>query len=332
MSRLADARATVPRILDAESGSLPASARGAVIAHAELTSTGVAVLMLAPDGEAPSMVVKMPMTPQAAGGLEREADALAALHAEGRLGEWRRMIPTPCTSGKIGTQPYRVDVALAGSPVLDRVRDGAARAQMLETAAATIHVLHRTTATKMSGDLGLASRWIDAHVDELSRRGGRRRSLARGLGRLRRELNDALSGATLDAGWIHGDYWLGNLLFAGETATLAGIADWDAAAPRELPLHDLLHLLLYTRRLVTGEELGQIVRRQLSSGAWSPQERVLLDRYGAWRHGGSLSDRHALLLYWLRHAALHARQQGAGAGYRYRLWQRRNVDPVLAAL
>ena len=217
MSRLADARATVPRILDAESGSLPASARGAVIAHAELTSTGVAVLMLAPDGEAPSMVVKMPMTPQAAGGLEREADALAALHAEGRLGEWRRMIPTPCTSGKIGTQPYRVDVALAGSPVLDRVRDGAARAQMLETAAATIHVLHRTTATKMSGDLGLASRWIDAHVDELSRRGGRRRSLARGLGRLRRELNDALSGATLDAGWIHGDYWLGNLLFAGGT-------------------------------------------------------------------------------------------------------------------
>ena len=45
-----------------------------------------------------------------------------------------------------------------------------------------------------------------------------------------------------------------------------------------------------------------------------------------------LSDRHALLLYWLRHAALHTRQQRAPVGYRYRLWERRNLHPVLAAL
>jgi Phosphotransferase enzyme family len=203
---------------------------------------------------------------------------------------------------------------------------------MQETAAETIHVLHRSTATTVLGDFGLAGRWVDAHLDELSRHGGRNKPLAGGLERLRDELCDALEGITFSAAWIHGDYWLGNLLFSGEPSTPAGIVDWDAAAPIELPLHDLLHLLLYTRRLVTGEELGQIVRRQLSGGAWSSQERRLLDRYGAWRHDGSLSDRHALLLYWLRHVALHARQQRPPVGYRYRLWERRNVDPVLAAL
>lgn len=330
--RLADACALVPRILATESRSLPRGAHRAVVARAELTSTDVAVLVLAPIHEPPCMVIKMPMSAQAVRGLEREAGALAALHADGRLGEWRHVMPRPCTSGKVGGQSYRVDVALTGRPVLDRVKHGAARGRMQETAAETIHVLHRTTATTVLGDFGLARRWVDAHLGELLRHGGRRKPLAPGLERLRDELHDALGGGTFSAGWIHGDYWLGNLLFSGEPSTPAGIVDWDAAAPIELPLHDLLHLLLYTRRLVTGEELGQIVRRQLSGGAWSSQERRLLDRYGAWRHDGSLSDRHALLLYWLRHVALHARQQRPPVGYRYRLWERRNVDPVLAAL
>ena len=43
-----------------------------------------------------------------------------------------------------------------------------------------------------------------------------------------------------------------------------------------------------------------------------------------------MSDRHALLLYWLRHAATHARQQDRGDAYRYRLWERRNVCSVVA--
>jgi aminoglycoside phosphotransferase (APT) family kinase protein len=331
-SRLADARALVPRILAFESCSLPRGALSAVVAHAQLTSTDVAVLMLAPIDEPPCMVIKMPMSAEAVRGMERETGALAALRGDGRLGAWRDLMPRPCTSGEVGAQPYRVDVALTGRPALDRVKHGAARERMLEMAAGTIQVLHRTTATTVLGDDGLARRWVDEPLDELLRHGGRRRSLAPGLERVRAELHDALGGRALTAAWIHGDYWLGNLLFSDERSAPAGIVDWDRAAPLELPLHDLLHLLLYTRRLVSGEELGQIIRRQLCGGAWSAQERRLLDRYGAWRHDGSLSDRHALLLYWLRHVALHARQQPQPAGYRYRIWERRNVHPVLAAL
>jgi aminoglycoside phosphotransferase (APT) family kinase protein len=329
---LADACALVPRILATESRSLPHGARTAVVARARLTSTDVAVLVLAPIHEPPCIVIKMPMSAQAVRGVERETGALAALRGDGRLGEWRDLMPRPCTSGKVGAQAYRVDVALTGRPILDRVKRGAARGRVLETAAETIQVLHRTTATTVLGDDGLMRRWVDEPLDELLRHGGRRRSLAPGLERVRAELYDALGGRALTGAWIHGDYWLGNLLFSDGRSAPAGIVDWDGAAPLDLPLHDLLHLLLYTRRVVTGEELGQIVRRQLSGGAWSSHERRILDRYGAWRDEGSLSDRHALLLYWLRHVALHARQQRTPVGYRYWMWERRNVDPVLAAL
>ena len=331
--RLADARALVPGILATESGSLPRGARGAVVARAEVTSTDMAVVVLALVDGPPCMVIKVPMSAQAARGLELETGALAALRADGRLGDWRHLLPYTLASGQFGAYAYRIDLALAGRPVLERVKHGAARARMQETAAEMIHVLHRSTAETVLGDVALAGRWVDAHLMELSRRGGgRHKPSAAGLARLRDELYDALDGVTFAAGWVHGDYWLGNLLFSGAATAPAGIVDWDAAAPTELPLHDLLHLLLYTRRLVTGEELGQIIRRQLSGAAWTAQERCLLDRYGAWRQDGSLSDRHALLLYWLRHVALHARQQRRPGGYRYRLWERSNVDPVLAAL
>jgi aminoglycoside phosphotransferase (APT) family kinase protein len=330
--RLGDVRALVPRILAAESRSLPRGTRTAVVTRAELTSTDMAVVVLALVDGPPCMVIKMPLSAQAIRGLQRETGALDALQADDRLGDWRRVLPFTLASGQLAAQPYRIDLALTGRPVLDPVKHGAARARIHETAAEAIHFLHRTTATPVPGDFGLARRWVDAHLDELSRHGGRLKPLAPGLERLRGELYEAVAAGTFSAAWIHGDYWLGNLLFSNEPSAPAGIVDWDGATPIELPLQDLLHLLLYTRRLVTGEELGQIVRRQLSGAAWSSQERRLLDRYGAWCHDGSLSDRHALLLYWLRHVALHARQQSPRAGYRYRLWERRNVEAVLAAL
>jgi aminoglycoside phosphotransferase (APT) family kinase protein len=333
--RLARARALAPEILALHIRSLPDGARRAVVSSAQVTSTGKAIVVLAPVGEPPCAVIKMPMTPGAVGGLERETAVLSALHADGRLGRWPELLPRTRAHGSIAGQPYRIDSALAGRPVLERVMDANARRSLLNAAAETIDVLHRATATARHGDPELAERWVDRPVRELMRHGGRGRALAIGLERLRDELHEALAGGTFSVGYIHGDYWLGNLLFSGAGSTTGapdGIVDWDEAAPLELPLHDLLHLLLYTRRLITGRELGQIVRDHLRGGEWSADEHLLLDRHGRWRRDGSLSDRHALLLYWLRQVAVHARQQTPPVGYRYRLWERRNVVPVVTSL
>jgi aminoglycoside phosphotransferase (APT) family kinase protein len=329
--RLADACVLVPRILAGHAQSLPSCARACVIADAQLTSTGVAVVTLAPADEPPCVVVKVPTTAAALEGLHRESAALAVLHSDERLGAWRARIPRPCAWGTVLGQPFRADAALPGRPAAERVNGEAAAVGLQEAAAECIHVLHRCTATSVAVDRGVAECWVDGQLNDLSRHAGVGQRRAWRLTRLRDELHRAVIGRTFSTTWIHGDYWLGNVLIDEASPQRGAIVDWDDAASGELPLHDVLHLLLYTRRLLTGQQLGPIVSQQLAGGEWSGSERRLLDRYGSWCHGGALSDRHALLLYWLRHVALHARQQPDRPGPRYRLWEHRNVDSVLAA-
>jgi aminoglycoside phosphotransferase (APT) family kinase protein len=311
------------------SEALPAGGASAVVCEAERTSTGVAVAMVAPPGAPPSAVLKLAGTSESRRALARETAVLTTLHADDRLGGWRELLPRPRAQGTLRGQCYRIDSALHGRTVTSP--RAAAAPDLLSAAAETIAVLHDTTATTVGGGPDVVERWVDAPLRELLRHALRGRRLIKRLDLLREELQAALGAGKLRVAWIHGDYWLGNLLFSG-TGSPTGIVDWEAAAPLELPLHDLLHLLLYTRRLATGRELGELLSDQLKKQRWSVEERAFLERQRAWQARGSLSERHVLLLYWLRHAAVHARQQRSPVGYRYRLWERRNVLPVLESL
>jgi aminoglycoside phosphotransferase (APT) family kinase protein len=329
--RLADARAFVQRIIANDSAVLAACGRRTVIAHVELTSTDVAVVIVSPPARPPLAVVKLPMKASAVDGMLRESRALAALHADERLGDWRRLVPVSLAWGMLEGRRYRVDAALRGRVMLDGLREETSRRHLLESAAETIHVLHRATASMVEVDERLAAHWIDAPANDLLAHGAAR-GLGSQVGALRDELRAALVGRSLSAGWIHGDYWLGNLLFQAGEAGPRGIVDWDAAGEPALPVIDVIHLLLYTRRLISGRELGEIVAEKLRGRGWPAEERRVLDRYGTWCHGDLISERHELLLCWLRHVAHHARQQGDDRTLGYRRWQSRNVRPVLASL
>jgi aminoglycoside phosphotransferase (APT) family kinase protein len=308
---------------------LPGGTPGGVVCVSERASTGVAVVKLARPGARPTAVLKLTASEEGKRALARETASLGTLHAVERLGAWRELLPRPCAQGTLQGHVYRIDSALTGRAVT-RPRTACA-SQVLRAAAETIAVLHEATATTVLGGPELAERWVNAPLRELLRRADRRRRVTARLELVREELHDALGQGSFPATWIHGDYWLGNLLF-GRDPTPTGIVDWETAAPVELGVHDVLHLLLYTRRIATGGELGQMLSDQLSGQRWSAAERALLERQRTWQARGGLTERHVLLLYWLRHAAIHARQQGARVGYRYRLWERRNVLPVLASL
>jgi aminoglycoside phosphotransferase (APT) family kinase protein len=323
-SRLTEARALAPTILTDEADL--------VVSSAQATSTGMAIVAMGQSGGPPRFVIKMPMTPEAEEGLRRETRVLTTLHADERLGDWRRLIPRPLAEGTTGRWTYRVDTALAGTPAEDGAAGDGALGPRQDSAAKTIHFLHRATTQTVHGDRALVERWVDARLRDLWPRGLRRGWLRSRCARLRDELHGAVLGSALRTSWVHGDFWLGNLLVSQRDGSIHGIVDWDAASPDELALHDVMHLLLYTRRMATGQELGLIVRDQLRGAAWPDDQLALLDRYGASRNEGALSDRHALLLYWLRQAAAHARQQSQRGGPRYRLWERRNVQRVLAEL
>jgi hypothetical protein len=320
--RLAEACALVPRILADGAPALPAAVRGSVVASAQLTSTDMGIVVLARGPGRSSAVVKLPLSAAAARGLARESASLAALHADARLGDWRELLARPLAAGTVLGQRYRVDSVLPGRPV-------ASSPAGTDGALETIHLLHRATAARVPGR---AERWIDEPLRDLERHGPPPPSVAARLRRLRHELYGAVASREFSAGWIHGDYWPGNVLFAEGSERPAGIVDWEAAGSPELPIHDVLHVLVSIRRAASGEQLGAIVRDLLGAWIWPPHERRLLDRYATWRHDGSLSDRHAVLLYWLRQVAMNARQRSRVGGYRYRLWERRNVYAVLAAL
>jgi aminoglycoside phosphotransferase (APT) family kinase protein len=305
-SRLSEARALVPAIL-AQEDSL---SRAGDAVSAQVTSTGMALVALRPPGKPVSVVMKLPTTAQAMEALRRETRVLASLHADDRLGDWRALIPLPLAEGIADGRPYRVDAALPGAAPPPSI-DHAERGRLREAAAQTIQFLHTATAEEIRGDPALAERWVDAPLRELWPRPPRRRRLRMRCDRLRDELHGAILGKSFQTCWVHGDFWLGNLLVSPDTGAIRGVVDWDAAAPGELASHDTLHLLLYTDTMATGRELGLIVRDRLRGGQ---------------------TDRHALLLYWLRQVAAHARQQSRRSGPRYRAWERRNVHQVLAEL
>lgn len=312
---------------------------------AQLTSTGVAVGMVGADGQSPRAVLKLPLTLPAEGALARETAALDTLHRDVRLGEWRALIPRPLARGVLLGRPYRLDGMLPGRP-----RTGGGNreheAATLRMAARTIAVLHAATARPLPADAAPTELWVERHLRTLELHAGNPRAIAAAAARVRAELREPLRGFHGQVSTVHGDYWPGNVLVAdpdsagrrrrpggqrGFPGAPVGIVDWESWGPLELPHHDVLHLLLSARRQHTGQELGTIVAELLRGRDWSPDERELLDAQ-ALGPGESIAMRHALLLYWLRHAAMHARQQPGQAGVRYRLWERRNVLAVVAAL
>jgi hypothetical protein len=319
----------IRQIVAIHSQALGISVDGLAISGGALTSAGVAIVKLGLPGAPPCAVLKLTATAEGKRLLERETSMLTALHCDARLDGWRGLLPQPLARGTLDGHSYRADSALGGVPVI--VPTSADRPVLLSAAADAIAVLHTRTATTVRGGPDLARRWVDVPMGQLVRHANGSRWLSDRLQMLREELHGALAGEELIATWIHGDFWLGNLLFSGGRAP-TGIVDWEASAPLELPFHDVLHLLLYTRRLVTGRELGQLLYEHMRGRGWSAEEQAVLHRYRNWLSGGALSPRHLLLLYWLRHVASHARQQGSQVGYRYRLWERRNVASVLAEL
>lgn len=313
----AETCAMIPAIVAALPGDLRREAGGCLVTRSAVTETGCGVIVLAPEGGPARLVVKAPATAHACAAQRRETAVLAELHAESRLGDWRRLLPVARATGTVAGRPYRVDAALPGEPM-----GGGPR--LLEAASECVGALHRATATAVEGDEALLRAWVDAPAQAIAEAAHRRERER--LEALRRELRAALAGRTLPASWIHGDFWPGNLLVSSGAVT--GVVDWDAAAPRELPLHDVLHLLLYSRRLASGHELGSIVARLLRDAGWASTERRVLARAVG---DGTIGERHALLLYWLRFAAYNLRQMAGAPLARRMAWRVRNVHAVLAA-
>lgn len=303
------------------------------VQRAERTRTGVVVISVGPVDQPPRAVVKLPQTREGVAGLQRQRAVHTALHADARLGEWRSLVPKPLAAGAVAGQFYTAEEALPGRAALPLVSDPKARMRLQIGAAAAIGELHRRTARSVLVDDAMLERWIDRPLLVIRRLHARRPPALRNdaaIERLRTELYGALTGRRLCASWIHGDFWPANILVGPDAATLTGIVDWDRAAPDELPLHDVLHLLLYTRKLLQHCEPGEIVRALLGGGEWTRHERALLDAAELPPPDAAAGERAMVLLYWLRFIAANLLQSTYFG--RNRWWVTKNIDDVLRCL
>jgi aminoglycoside phosphotransferase (APT) family kinase protein len=308
---------------------LERSTEGWALRSAHSTEAGLAVLILGPPGQAPLAVLKVAHTREARQSLRRERTALAALEADDRLRRFRRLLPGILAEGEHAEAAYLLERALPGRNAASLLGAAPVERRLQTVAADAIRALHARTAVSMVAGVSRLDLWLSEPVRLVSRasvaaRGERGRHA---LIQVAADIRKTLIGRRLRVSWVHGDFWLGNVLVADEGGRASGIVDWDFAGHHELPALDVLHLLIYTRVLVERKELGRVVHDLLQGESWSPHELSLLRSCDALFERDAPYARATLLLYWLRHLASNLAQSS-----RYlqsHPWLARNVEPVL---
>jgi aminoglycoside phosphotransferase (APT) family kinase protein len=295
------------------------------------TETDTTVVILGPKDQPATAVLRLADSAASATGLRRHVEALAALHADPRLAHWAALVPRLLAEGEMEEQVYTLEQALPGEPARILLADEATLARMQAAAAVAIGELHRRTASKTTVGPEMLTRWVDKDLLILNRwnaaqPAGTRQEEA--LERLAAGLHTALEGRTVWRSWIHGDYAPGNILVAPGGSPVTGIVDWELARPDDLPLLDILQLLLSTRMVAQRSDLGDVMRALLEGAPWTPDEQTLLDKAQEMLPGDPLEPRSMVLLAWLRHIAEKlARSPGYGRQHR---WVRKNISNVLA--
>jgi hypothetical protein len=287
------------------------------------TLSGTAVILVgAPDGG--SGVLKIAADAAGIASLRWEHEVLRRLGSDGRLGDWRTLLPVPLRWDESGAGAFLLTSRLPG-------QDGRRlpRESLTGTAVTAIAPLHRCAQTVADVDATLLDRWVDEPAAQL-------RKVARpgAAGRLAADLRNALAGRRMTLGWTHGDFHPGNVL-AGPGGRIAGIIDWDQAHERDLIATDLAFWLLTARGPGRRRELGGRVAARLAAGrCWTPAESRLLGLAadgdpvrGDPAGSDPAAGRALLLLAWLRHVAGNLAKSGRYA--RSPLWVRGNVWPVL---
>ena len=296
---------------------------------ADFTSTSVAVVAVFSPGSARRFVVKVPSTEQGAARLRRQAGVLADLRRDPRLGPLHRLMPRCVEQGEVDGRYYCVEEALSGVPAHAVMQRRWSREVFLPAATRVIGELHARTREEVRLDDATVHAWVHAPLRHLAASSaGKYRAdvYVDGIRRLRDELDRSLAGRTVRSSWIHGDFWPGNLLTSRQGTDVTGVVDWDGASARQLPLHDLFHLHIFSRRLASGVELGDVVVHALHGGI-DEAIGVPVGQIATWLD--DIPPRTAILLYWLRHIVLFFDMEGHHDNPR---WLGANVRHVLASV
>jgi O-antigen/teichoic acid export membrane protein len=219
------------------------------------------------------------------------------------------LAPRRLGTGTVRGRDYTVESTLPGRSAEDALAGGLAAERLLATIHAAIRPLHESTRRDVRVREDHLHGWVDAPLDRLEALLGPARRPA--LRALRAELRDALEGRRVQLCHVHGDLWPGNVLL-DDAGAVSGIVDWEASSRDGLAEVEHMHLLLTTRAVAAGRELGDVVAETLRR------------RLGG---EGAVTARTAVLLAWLGHVDANLTKSARYA--RNPAWRHANLLPVV---
>lgn len=317
----------------ARDGQIGPDAEALRITSTVLTRSDVLVALIGEPGQdEPRLVLKLPLTPDATRSTTDHRHVVAALHELPELASFCAFVPRAVAWGDQQGRPYYLETALPGVGAADLVRRQAEPASMMRDAARLIGQLHLGTLRRQLVDETLFARLAGddlAFLRQLSGGWPDATLLRQKLDQLGELLRGQIAGHELPFSWTHGDFWPGNLLIQPASGQIGGVVDWDRASADQIPLHDMLHLLAYTRKLQQRSELGQEIVSYLLPAAFDKYERSLVKEAIEQLELPASVDffRAITLLYWLRFAATNLSRYPAFQ--RDSRWLKNNVFLVL---
>ena len=298
------------------------------------TMTDLTVVALGPHQKPAAVALKLPRSVSALRSSQRQSKILAQLHADERLGPWRDLLPRLLVTGEVFGQTFLVERMLPGIGLQHFLSDSRKRSQALHISVAVISELHCATSNIVRVDEKLYDYWTGRSfrlLDHLCKKTSFTLSgCQRNVARLDEELRTNLLDRTVAISWVHGDYVPANILFKPDGKTLSGIVDWDLAQPYDLPLLDVVQLIVSTRMAMQGRELGDIVCEILEKGQLNNAEIELFEAGSNNLHGEVLDARTLVLYFWLRH--IHANLTKSTRFQGHWLWLQKNIETVLQCL
>ena len=238
-------------------------------------------VLLIPDGrQEPTLAIKLPTTSAAEASIAAEAAVLRALH-DRLSGGIVATIPRLEDLRELSGVPSLVTSALPGSPLTTRYHawrhlaaPGAVRADFGAVEAWLGGFQSATAGAR--GPLDMDGGGV--HV--LRRRFGEEPAANESMAALAR-VHERLRLTTTPRTAVHGDFWFGNVLMAGER--VSGVIDWEAGAAQGEPVRDLVRFALtYALYLDRHTRGGHRVsgHRGLWAGEWGAGITWSLDGQG----------------------------------------------------